>query len=195
MGTQAPLEVPITSLERFASTTLERYTVMLRHSSKRSCRGSHGQPWPITRSRCSTRLTERIPHAKRPTCNVGVLSRSQCRRKAQLAVRSYKAPIVKHNAATVAARLWRPLFCLQYILWLANLYRKNSRLDRHNRDISVNLTAMAVLSLRRRVDVYLGLPSVVFLWNRCGDVATAVVTAQTTLLTAVQDIVGSPVTC
>ena len=32
---------------------------MLRHSSKRSCPGYHGQPWPITGSRCWTRLTER----------------------------------------------------------------------------------------------------------------------------------------
>ena len=32
---------------------------MLRHSSKRSCPSYHGQPWPITGSRCWTRLTER----------------------------------------------------------------------------------------------------------------------------------------
>ena len=32
---------------------------MRRHSSKRSRLGYHGQPWPITGSRCWTRLTER----------------------------------------------------------------------------------------------------------------------------------------
>ena len=59
-----------------------------------------------------------IPHAKRPTRNMGVLSHSQRRRWAQLAVCSYKAPGVNHNAAAVAARLWTLLFRSQYFLCL-----------------------------------------------------------------------------
>ena len=128
-----------------------------------------------------------------PYCNMGGLSRSQHRRQAQLAVCSYKTPTVKQNAATVASRLWRLLFRSQYITWSDNLYRKNFAPNSHNPDRSPNCTAMAVLSLPRRLNVYPGLPSLVCLWNRRADVATALLTAQTTLLAAVQDIVASPV--
>ena len=52
---------------------------------------------------------------------------------------------------------------------------------------------MAVLSLPRRLDVYLGLPSLVSLWTTRADVATTLLTAQTTLLIDVQYIVANPV--
>ena len=55
-------------------------------------------------------------HAKRLTTNTGVLSCSQRRCQAQLAIGSYKAPTLKHQAANAAAMLRRLLRGSEYLI-------------------------------------------------------------------------------
>ena len=77
--------------------------------------------------------------------------------------------------------------CVLPNISLDNLHHKNYAPDPYNPTGPLISIAMAILSLRRRSDVYSGLASLVGLWNRRGDVASAPFTAKRKLLTAVRD--------